>query len=323
MQKASNSWRKQVRNQYLSGINEVLDYIEKNIARSFTLDELASQAGFSKYHFHRIFYTYAGETLFQFIQRLRLEKSATLLLNEPGKPVTDIALECGFANSSSFAKSFKKHFGISATDWRNHKYCNYSNLGQLKSNSGEELPASLVYIEYINNTQLWRCVMENQTRTVEVTELPETTLAYVRYVGPYKGDGQLFERLYRQLFQWAGPRNLLNFPTTKSIIVYHDNPEVTEDEKLRVSVCITVPSGTAVEGEVGKMIIPAGRYALARFELGEKDYQAAWDWVFGAWLPESGYLPDDRPSFEMYHNDPNTHPEDKAVVDICIPVKPV
>lgn len=57
------------------------------------------------------------------------------------------------------------------------------------SNTGEELPASQVYIEYINNTQLWRCVMENQTRIVEVKELPEMTLAYVRYLGHYRGDG--------------------------------------------------------------------------------------------------------------------------------------
>ena len=165
--------------------------------------------------------------------------------------------------------------------------------------------------------------MENQTRIVEVKEMPEMCLAYVRYIGPYKGDGKLFERLYNQLFQWAGPRNLLNFPATQSIIIYHDNPEVTEEEKLRVSVCITVPPDTAVTGEIGKMVIPAGKYALARFELGDKEYQAAWDWVFGTWLPGSGYLPDDRPCFEMYLNDPNTHPEGKAIVDICIPVKTI
>ncbi|MEW5953417.1 MAG: AraC family transcriptional regulator [Bacillota bacterium] len=323
MLKAGDARRKQLREQYWSRINEVMDYIDKNIDRNFTLDELATRAGFSKYHFHRIFYIHFKETLFQFIQRLRLEKSATILLNEPGKPVTDIALECGFANSSSFAKSFKHHFGVSATEWRNNKVRYCSNLGKMKSNPGEDFLSTSVYIEYVNNTQVWRCVMENQTRTVEVKDLPEMNLAYVRYVGPYKGDGQLFERLYRQLFQWAGPRNLLDFPATKSIIIYHDNPEVTEEEKLRVSVCITVPPDTTVTGEIGKMVIPAGRYALARFELGEKEYQEAWDWVFGSWLPESGYLPDDRPCFEMYHNDSQTHPEGKAIVDICIPVKPV
>lgn len=84
-----------------------------------------------------------------------------------------------------------------------------------------------------------------------------------------------------------------------------------------------MPSDTAVEGEIGKMLIPAGKYALSRFELSDKEYQEAWDWVFGVWFPESVYVPDDRSSFEMYHNDPNTHPEGKAIVDICILVKPL
>lgn len=327
---AEEARRLQVRGQYLARINTVTDYIERNLTNEFTLDELAAVAGFSKFHFHRIFYSLAGETLFQFIQRLRLEKGATLLLNEPATPVTDIALECGFANSSSFAKSFKKQFGVSATDWRNGFVKPESNLGQrnrnfkqTQGNGGKEASAASLYIEYVNNTQIWRYIMEKQTRTVEVKELPEMTLAYVRYVGPYKGDAQLFEQLHGRLYRWAGPRNMLNFPQTQSIIIYHDNPEITDEEKLRVSVCISVPVETEVDGEIGKMVLPAGKYALARFELGGDGYQEAWDWVFCTWLPESGYLPDDRPCFEMYHNDPKTHPEGKCIVDICIAVKPM
>ena len=56
--------------EYTSRINKVLDYIENNLDRSFTLDELARVANFSKFHFHRIFYSFIGETLFQFIQRI-------------------------------------------------------------------------------------------------------------------------------------------------------------------------------------------------------------------------------------------------------------
>ena len=164
--------------------------------------------------------------------------------------------------------------------------------------------------------------MEKDVRIVSVEERPEMTVAYVRYVGPYKNDARLFEKLFGQLFQWAGPRNLLT-PETRSLIIYHDNPEITDESKLRVSVCITVPEGTAVDGEIGKMVIPAGKYAAARFELATGEYQEAWDWVFSAWLPESGYLPDERPCFELYHNDPATHPEGKCILDICIGVKPL
>jgi AraC family transcriptional regulator len=98
---------------------------------------------------------------------------------------------------------------------------------------------------------------------------------------------------------------------------------VTEESKLRLDVCVTVPPETKVDGEIGKTVIPAGRYALARFEIDPKQYEQAWDFVFGGWLPESGYQPADGPCFEWYLNDPNSHPEKKHIVNICVPVKPL
>ena len=266
--KAEQAKRSKMAALYWGRINLAVDYIENNLDRDFTLEEIAAVAGFSKYHFHRIFHIFTEETLFHFIQRLRLEKGATLLLNDPVKPVTNIALECGFANSASFAKSFKQYFGCTATRWRNQgkiASMNESNLGKIDSKQGQQLgntgkadvPLN-VYIEYVNNTQIWRYeLMKDVNRVVEVKELPQTTLAYVRYVGPYKGDSQLFGRLFNKLFQWAGSRNLLRFPDTKTIIIYHDNPDITDESKLRVSVCVSVPADTTVDGEIGKMVLPA------------------------------------------------------------------
>ncbi len=158
---------------------------------------------------------------------------------------------------------------------------------------------------------------------VRVEELPETTVAYVRHVGPYAGDSALFQRLFGKLFQWAGPRNLIRPPETQMLSIYHDDPAATEPERLRLSVGISVPPDTEVSGEVGKMSLPAGRYAQARFELSPDEYEAAWASVFGGWLPDSGYLPGDGPPFERYLNDPAQHPEGKHIVEICFPVKPL
>ena len=81
--------------------------------------------------------------------------------------------------------------------------------------------------------------------TVEVKELPELHVAYIRHVGPYNQIGEAIEKLMR----WAGPRGLINFPKTKLLGVYHDNPEITEESKLRSSACITVPKDTPVESK--------------------------------------------------------------------------
>ena len=155
-----------------------------------------------------------------------------------------------------------------------------------------------------------------------IEDLPEYHVAYVRHIGPYKGDSQLFARLIERLMRWAGPRGLLG-SGSPLMVFYHDHPDLTEEQNLRLSVAIEVPAETPVEGEIGKMAIPAGRYVAVRFELLPDEYQQAWDWVMGQWLPASGYQPDDGLCFERYLNDPATHPAGRSIVDICLPIRPL
>lgn len=157
-----------------------------------------------------------------------------------------------------------------------------------------------------------------QNKAVDVKELPHMTVAYIRHTGPYKGNESLFEDIWNRLFTWAGPRGLIGGEDFKSLIIYHDNPDATSEDQLRMSVCITVPAETKVDGEVKKMDLEAASYVIARFELTPDDFQGAWDWVYSKWLPTSGYQPDDKPCFEMYPEEPK---DGIFIVDICVPVK--
>lgn len=161
------------------------------------------------------------------------------------------------------------------------------------------------------------------TADVEVQEFPDIHVAYIRHVGPFAGDVELFKRLFDRLFTWAGPRGLLSFPETKLLSVYRDNPGITDEDKLRLDVCISVPPDTDVEGEIGKTTLPGGKYAVAHFEIMPDQYGDAWTSVYAGWLPESGYQPADGPAFELYLNNPEEHPEGKHVFNICVPVKPL
>ncbi len=106
--------------------------------------------------------------------------------------------------------------------------------------------------------------------------------------------------------------------------VYHDSPNITAEDNLRVSGCITVPKKTNVKGEIGKMKLSGGKFAVARFKLANsKEYEDAWNFMFGNWLPESGYQPEDHPCYEIYRNSPKKHPEGLHIVDFCIPVRPL
>ncbi|MEO1023534.1 MAG: AraC family transcriptional regulator, partial [Bacteroidota bacterium] len=115
---------------YISRINRTFDYIEANLGRPLTLEELAGVANFSKFHFNRMFKAIVGETPFQFIHRLRLEKAAMLLIANQQEPIADIAYRCGFPEVSVFSRSFRKQFNQSATQYRAQK----SNISQTDSN---------------------------------------------------------------------------------------------------------------------------------------------------------------------------------------------
>ncbi|HNR87836.1 MAG TPA: AraC family transcriptional regulator [Spirochaetota bacterium] len=316
-----------LREEYAARINRVMDYIDANIDAELSLDALARVARFSPYHFHRIFRALIGEPLFQFIQRIRLEKAAAQLIANPKKPITRIALDCGFSGSAAFARAFREAFGMSASAWRasggdlrNPGKPN-SKQGKTSRNEGKDSHAFSVYDTPITTTRR-KCMNKRVSTNVEVKELPETTVAYVRNVGPFKGNSALFGSLIGKLCAWAGPRGHLG-PDTRIMAVYHDNPDITKEQKLRLSVCLPVSPNASVDGEIGMMTIAGGRYAVARFELAENEYEAAWNAVYGEWLPSSGYQPDDRPPFEIYHNDPTTHPQGLCVVDICVPVMPL
>lgn len=304
--------------EYVSRINRTFDYIENNIEQSFTLEELANVANFSKYHFSRIFQSIVGETPFQFILRVRLEKAAMLIINNKSRNISDIAFQCGFSDISIFSRNFKTYFKISASEYRVKK-ANHSNLSQQDSNYRQLEEKPIQYFCSELKTIKWRTNMK-LNKSVEVKELPKMTVAYIRHIGPYKGDEKLFENIWNRLFSWAGPRGLIGGKDFKSLIIYHDDPNVTIEDKLRMSVCITVPADTKVENEVGKMEIDAAKYVIARFELTAQDFHQAWSWVYGQWFPTSGYQPDDKPCFEMYPEEPK---DGKFIVDICVPVKPM
>ena len=306
---------KQVNAEYKSRINKTIDYIEKYIDKQFTLEELAMISNFSKFHFNRIFHSLMGESPFQFILRVRMGKAGTLLKHNNNISITEISHLCGFTDISTFSRNFKTYFNVSATQFRIQE----SNLSQQDSNTKQRENKSTPYFCPEIKTIKWRTNMKTN-KSVEVRELPKMTVAYLRHIGPYKGDAKLFDKLWGKICTWAGSRGLMKQSDLKFLVIYHDDPKITSEEKLRMSICLTVPAETKVEGEFGKMDIDAAKYVVARFEIDTNGFMEAWDWVYGQWLPSSGYQPDDKPCFELYPEEPKNG---KFIVDICVPIKPL
>ncbi len=295
------------RQEYVGRVNRVIDHIRTNLNGDLCLETLAQVANFSPYHFHRVFKSIAGETLNEYIRRFSVQRAASQLIHNPTLTITEIAVACGYSSPSAFAREFRRHFGVSASQFRTGGHDSLVRFRKELEERGAE---------FTNPSDL------SSTRTdmvfrVDVRELPELHVAYVRHVGRYNEIGKAFRRLMR----WAGPRRLLRFPETKVLAIYHDNPDVTPVDKLRADACVTVPEGTKTKRDIGTMNVPGGLFAVAYVEIDPTQYGEAWDRLIGEWMPQSGYQPDERMCYEMYLNDPGKHPEKKHIVEICEPIR--
>ncbi len=321
------------RAEYVARVNRVIDHIERNLDRPLALAELAELTHLSRFHFHRVFSAMVGETLHRFVLRLRLEKAARMLVSNPDSSILAIALDCGFSSSATFARAFKAGFGMTGSQWRHggHRQVREDDRKIRKHvrNACNAPPTSTCYIDPKTAALAWRLEMQtedplsNQPLKAEVTvqDLPVRNVAYLRHVGPY-GQVAVIPGLVQKLRRWAGARGLRG-PQTVELIVAHDSPNVTDDAKLRLSVCTTVPPGTATDGEVGTMEVPGGKFGVARFEIPPARIAEAWAAMMGGWLPDSGYRPDERLSYEVFHNTSAEHPQGTIVLDICVPIRPL
>lgn len=98
-----------------SVIEDVKLYAAKHLTDRLTLQDLAKAAGYSPFHFHRLFLEAEGVTPRAFVEGRRLKNACDLL--KAGFSITSAAMDSGFSTASQFASVFKKKFEISPSEW--------------------------------------------------------------------------------------------------------------------------------------------------------------------------------------------------------------
>lgn len=95
----------------------ITDYINNHFAEDLSLETVASQAGFSKFHFSRLFKQYTDSTFYKYLNQKRIE-FAKSLLQDPGVSVTEVAFKSGFSSLSAFLRMFKLMNNCTPTEFR-------------------------------------------------------------------------------------------------------------------------------------------------------------------------------------------------------------
>ncbi|MEK3917874.1 helix-turn-helix domain-containing protein [Paenibacillus sp. FSL H7-0331] len=98
-------------------IKKNIAYIEERLHESLMIDDIAEQAGFSKFHFHRIFCSVVGMSITEYIRMRRLANASTALLYT-NERILDIALYYHFESQEAFTRAFKKYYHLPPGQYR-------------------------------------------------------------------------------------------------------------------------------------------------------------------------------------------------------------
>lgn len=105
---------------YAEYLQKSIDYIEENIRQPITIEACAEVAGFSKYHFYRLFTLFVGVPLMEYVRKRRLAYAMQDV--NRGRRIIDIALDFEYSSERAFRRAFQNEYGESPAKFRNKHY---------------------------------------------------------------------------------------------------------------------------------------------------------------------------------------------------------
>jgi AraC family transcriptional regulator len=289
------------RAEYRNRIERVVIFIHDHLHEPLDLARVAAESNFSPYHFHRIFLGAMNETPQDYVNRVRLERAANYLTKAKEMSVTDVAMACGFSSPSTFARSFKKYFGVTAHEYSNGRY--------LRS-----------LADACNSQVCTMAVDDRPEWDVEVKEISPLHLAYLAYLKGYTLPEICLT--WERLDRWAVAHAVYDESTIR-LGISLDDPLITPVEKCRYLAAITIPLSITKDRLVGIMDVPALTCAVFRVDCLADQIQGYYHSIYKDWLPDSGMQPADFPCYEVYRQTPDPSNDGRFKMDITIPLKPI
>lgn len=273
--------------------NDAMHYIYLHIDTDVNLDELSHTLGISKFQLHRVFSTEFGESIYQTIQSIRLQKASNLLLTNPLSTISMIASECGYSSQTSFIRAFGQRFHMSPTQWRRGGYEAYSEK----------------ILSHIDTDRTFGHLAP------VILKMPELKAFYVRH----QGYDPTIKSAWQKLRVWMLEHELV---PTYQIGLLHDNPIITPLASCRYVAAVVIEEKQLKGIETPNVFtIPAGIYAKFSFEGCYGDVLVFLRWVYHGWLVKSGFETTTAPAYTIYRKNHFLSEDGMFDLDFYLPVR--
>lgn len=275
---------------YQEKLGRVTAYIHDHLDQTLDLQTLADVAHVSPFHWHRIYHALCGETLSHTVLRLRMHRATGYLANT-ALAVAQIAPQCGYPNAQSFTRAFRGVYGMGPAQYR-------AQGGHTLFQGSQAQPEAAGY-------------------QVDVRQVAPVTLAGTVHKGSYMLIGKAFQAAYTRM----AAHDLVR-PATRWLAVYDDDPFAVPEAQLSSRAGLSLPPGATAPAPLQEFTLGGGRCAVLRHQGPYATMRAAYHWLYGRWLVESGQRTADLPVFEEYLNNPRDTTPAYLLTDIFLPLLP-
>ncbi|MCX7709692.1 MAG: GyrI-like domain-containing protein [Clostridia bacterium] len=289
---------------YLSQLEKAVIFIENNLKEDLKVEEIARYAGYSYFHFHRIFEALVGEPVGNYLRSRRLAQAA-YDLSYTNKRIIDIAVEYRFESQEAFSRAFKKVYHKSPGAFRksrmdiilgNRKPLTFSSLMHLKN--------GITIVPQIVETKDVKIVGIRGSTTLKQNMIPQLWEKFNLKVSEIKNRVPNF-RGY----------GICEVDPAFDMLFFSENTQYCEFVGIEVLDFKDIPGGMETK------LLKGGKYAVFTHKGSLKTLNLTYDYIWGTWISCSGYEMDMRDDYERYDERFLGPDNNQSEIDIYFPIK--
>jgi len=284
------------RMEHVEALERALAYMEAHLDEEIDLALLASQAGYSLYHFHRLFQDLVGDSLKEYIRKRRLTEAAKELV-KTRKPIIDIAFAHGYQSREAFSRAFVQAYGITPAACRKQElHCEIRE------------PMSV-------NAMLFSAQRASDGLSPLFRKLPERLVA--GQVRTFRADGTNLQQIPFFWQEWMRDECWRQLPSgryaNECVGIIFPTETLDFDYLIGFEVDPALPRKPGVsyrklEPGLFACFTVIGPYA--------ESVQKTWNYIYTRWLPVSDYQHGGREDIELY-----LERQGEKITELMIPVE--